>query len=79
MRCSEFYGCAETYARISRISKVVMSQTMMTVKMRVTLMMNVNMKAMMKNENNLNEKLLFEITTFLCNFLVNLPTKFASF
>ena len=28
-----------------------------------------------KNENNLNEKLLFEITTFLCNFLVDLLTK----
>ena len=41
---------------------------MMTVKMGVTVMMNVNMKAVMKNENNLTEKLLFEIT-FCFNFL----------
>ena len=55
-------------ARTSGISKVVKSQTMMTVKMGVTVMMNVNMKAVMKNENNLTEKLLFEIT-FCFNFL----------
>ena len=42
-------------ARTSGISKVVKSQTTMAVKMRVTLMMKVNMKAVMKNENNLNE------------------------
>ena len=66
-------------ARTSGISKVVNSQTMMSVKMRVALMMNVNMKAVMKNENNLNEKLVFEITTFLCNFFVNLLTKVTSF
>ena len=55
-------------ARTSGISKVVKSQTMMTVKMGVTVMMNVNMKAVMKNENNLTEKLLSEIT-FCFNFL----------
>ena len=55
-------------ARTSGISKVVKSQTMMTVWMSVTVMMNVNMKAVMKNEKNLTEKLLFEIT-FRFNFL----------
>ena len=55
-------------ARTSGISQVVKSQTMMTVKMGVTVMMNVNMKAVMKNENNLTEKLLSEIT-FCFNFL----------
>ena len=64
-------------ARTSGISKVVKSQTMMTVKMRVTLMMNVN-KEVMKNGNNLNGKLLFKLTTFLCNFPVNLVTKVTS-
>ena len=57
-------------ARTCGISKVVKSQTMMTVKVRVKVM---------KNENNLNEKLLFEVTTFLCHFLVNLLTKVTSF
>ena len=66
-------------AKGSEISKVVKSQIMMTVRIRVTLMMNVSMKAVMKNENNLNEKLLFEITTFLFNFLANLLTKVTSF
>ena len=42
-------------ARISGISKTVKTQTMMTLKMRVTLVMKVNMKAVMKNENILNE------------------------
>ena len=55
-------------ARTSGISKVVKSQTMMTVWMSVTVMMNVNMKAVIKNEKNLTEKLLFEIT-FRFNFL----------
>lgn len=54
-------------ARTCGISKVVKGQTMMTVKMRVTVI---------KNENNLNEKLLFEIPIFLCHFLVNLVTSF---
>ena len=54
-------------ARTCGISKVVKGQTVMTVKMRVTVR---------KNENNLNEKLLFEIPIFLCHFLVNLATSF---
>ena len=66
-------------AKASEIGKVVKSQIKMTVRIRVTLMMNVSMKAVMKNENNLNEKLIFEITTFLFNFLANLLTKVTSF
>ena len=66
-------------ARTSGISKAVKSQTMMTVRMRVTRMMNVSMKAMMKNENNLNEKLSLEISAFLFNFLVNQLTNVTSF
>ena len=33
------------------------------------------MKAAIKNKNNLNEKRLLEITIYLFNFLVNMPTK----
>ena len=44
----------------------------------MTLTMNVNMKAV-KNEIDVNKKLLFEITTFFFNFLVNLLTKVMSF
>ena len=47
--------------------------------MRVTSMMNVNMKAVMKSEDYLNENLLFEIKTFLFNFIHNLLTKVAPF
>ena len=43
----------------------------------MTLTMNVNMKAV-KNEINVNKKLLFEITFFF-NFPVNLLTKVMSF
>ena len=38
--------------RMSGISKLVTSQTMTTMKIKVTLMMNVDMKALMKNKNN---------------------------
>lgn len=44
----------------------------------MTLTMNVNMKAV-KNKINVNKKLLFEITTFFFNFLVNLLTKLCHF
>ena len=45
----------------------------MTVRMRVTLMMNVDMKAVMKNASN-REKRLFEITTFLVNLLAKVTS-----
>ena len=44
----------------------------------MTLTMNVNMKAV-KNKIDVNKKLLFEITTFFFNFLVNLLTIVMSF
>ena len=44
----------------------------------MTLTMNVNMKAV-KNEIDVNKKLLFEIPTFFFNFLVNLLTIVMSF
>ena len=59
--------------RTSEISKLVKTQTVMTVRMRVTLMMNVDMKAVMKNANN-REKRLFEITTFLVNLLAKVTS-----
>ena len=66
-------------AKASGVSKVVKAQTMMTVRTRVPLMMNININTVMKTENNLNEKLLYEIITFFFNFLVNLVTKITSF
>ena len=60
-------------AKRSGISKVVKSRTMTTVRIKVTLMMNVNIKAVIKNENNLNEnfclkkQLSFLISLSICS------------
>ena len=54
-------GCAETDYQNRSSEKL----DKMTVRLRETLMMNVNMKAVMKNENNSNENTFFDTTTFL--------------
>ena len=54
-------GCAETDCQNKSSEKL----DKMTVRLKVTLMMNVNMKAVMKNENNSNENIFSDTTTFL--------------
>ena len=54
-------GCAETDCQNKSSEKL----DKMTVRLKVTLMMNVNMKAVMKNENNSNENIFSDTATFL--------------
>lgn len=54
-------GCAETDC----LNKSSEKLDKMTVRLKVTLMMNVNMKAVMKNENNSNKNIFSDTTTFL--------------
>ena len=54
-------GCAETDCQNKSSEKL----DKMTVRLKVTLMLNVNMKAVMKNENNSNENIFSDTATFL--------------